>query len=325
MDSSDELAAVALANGGYLLTRHLNELGYGRNRITALLKQRILVKIRYGAYAPKKSWDVLRPVEQHAAIARSVLERCDDGAVASHQTAAALLGLDLWDADLGSVHLTRLDGRSGRHQAGVVWHEPLIGPEDVVTVDGVPCTSPVRAALETASITGVEQGVVTLSAALRTSGMSEEEVQRQVGRFRSWAGADTVRAVAGLADARLESAGEARSYVMFHRHRVDLPELQVVIVDLDGRAVGRVDFAWTLDRHVGEFDGLIKYGRLNAYPDDPGRAIVEEKIREDLVRDTRNGMSRWGWVDLRWERQRTTCARIQEARARSRRLYVMTS
>ncbi len=321
-DLLDHLAARAAAEGGFLLTRHLRDLGVDKNRTIALLKLGALVKIRYGAYAVAAAWEKLDVVTRHAIVTRSVLARVDDGAVASHQSAAALHGLDLWDVDLSEVHLTRLDGRTGRHRAGVVWHEPTITVEDVSDVDGYRCTSPVRAALETTSLHSVEHGVVALSNALRRTRMGADEVDAHVARFRSWANADMVRRAAQLADGRFESVGESRSFVMFWRHGVDLPEPQVVIVDLSGRAVGRVDFQWTLDRHVGEFDGLVKYGRLNPDPTDPGRTVVQEKIREDLVRDARNGVSRWGWVALSPARQAATCARIEAARARSRKLYV---
>lgn len=321
-DLLEHLAARAAAQGGFLLTRHLRDLGVDKNRTIALLTLGALVRIRYGAYAVTAAWEELDVVARHAVVTRSVLARVDDGAVASHQSAAALHGLELWDVDLSEVHLTRLDGRTRRHRAGVVWHEPTISTDDVVDVDGYACTSPVRAALETTSLHGVEQGAVVLSAALRRTGMGPDEVGAQVARFRSWANADTVRQAARLADGRFESVGESRSFVMFWRHGVDLPEPQVVIVDLAGRAVGRVDFLWSLDRHVGEFDGLVKYGRLNPDPSDPGRAVVAEKVREDLVRDAGHGVSRWGWVDLSPTRQATTCARIEASRARSRRAYV---
>jgi hypothetical protein len=320
-----QLTAQASARGGFLLTRDLRQAGVDKNRLLLLLKLGTIVKIRYGAYALTSPWHELDPVAQHAVITRSVLARADDGAVASHQSAAALHGIDLWRTDLSQVHLTRVDGRHGRRRAGVVWHEPTITQDDVAEVDGAACTSIVRAALETTSLTGVEEGVVALSSALRRSGMTPPEVAEHVGRFRSWVNADEVRLAATLADGRFESVGESRSFVMFWRHGIDLPEPQVVIVDVSGGAIARVDFAWTLDRHVGEFDGLIKYGRLNLDPSDPGRALVREKVREDRVREVGHGMSRWGWVDLEAHRQAGTCARIDAARARSRRLHLPVS
>ncbi|ALX03982.1 type IV toxin-antitoxin system AbiEi family antitoxin domain-containing protein [Aeromicrobium erythreum] len=318
----DELAALAHHHGGYLLTRHLLELGLSQRRICSLTREGVLARPRHGTYVPRGLWEHADAVQKHAILTRSVLERADDGAVATHQSAAALLGLDLWGTDLSLIHLARTDGRSGRHIAGVVWHEPDLRADDVTIAAGVPTVLPSIAALQIAAFTGVEQGVVALSSALRSRGTTEAELGEQVARFRSWAGAETVRQTVQLADGRLESAGEARSFVMFWRHGTDLPDLQVIIVDGHGRRVGRVDFEWTADRHVGEFDGLIKYGRLNPHLQDPGLGIVEEKLREDEVRDTWRGVSRWGWVDLHWSNQASTVARIEAARARSRRLYL---
>jgi hypothetical protein len=318
----DELAALAHAHGGYLLTRHLLELGLSQRLISSLARDGVLARPRHGTYVPRGTWDHADAVQKHAILTRSVLERTDDGAVATHQSAAALLGLDLWGTDLASIHLARLDGRSGRHVAGVVWHQPDLVAEDTTHVTGVPTVLPSIAALQVAASTGVEQGVVTLSSVLRSHGTSDEEIDEQVGRFRAWAGAESVRHARLLADGRLETAGEARSFVMFWRHGTDLPDLQVVIVDRHGRRVGRVDFEWWADRHVGEFDGLIKYGRLNPHLHDPGLSIVQEKLREDAVRDTGRGVSRWGWSDLHWSRQAATVARLEAARSQSRRLFL---
>lgn len=318
----DELAAAAHAHGGYLLTRHLLRLGFSQRRISSLTRAGVLVRPRHGTYVPRGLWELSDRFARHAILTRSVLERADGDAVATHQSAAAVLGLDLWGVDLSRIHLARTDRRTGRHIAGVVWHEPLLAEADVSDASGVRTVTPALAALQVASLSGIEQGVVTLSAVLRSGGLSDGELDDHVGRFRSWAGADGVRHAANLADGRLETVGEARSFVMFWRHGIDLPDLQVVIIDAHGRAIGRVDFEWTLDRHVGEFDGLIKYGRLNPFSSDPGLNLVLEKTREDDVRDTRRGCSRWGWVDLAPPRQAATVARIEAARARSRRLYV---
>ena len=74
-----------------------------------------------------------------------------------------------------------------------------------------------------------------------------------------------------------------------------LPELQVPIRGASGKEY-TVDFYWRTLRLMGEFDGHIKYndpeflrGRT------PAQALADEKFREDDLRATRRGMSRWGW------------------------------
>ena len=77
------------------------------------------------------------------------------------------------------------------------------------------------------------------------------------------------------------------------------PELQVEIRGVSGRRYF-VDFWWEKYRLMGEFDGKGKYtdpeflrGRT------PEQALLEEKAREDDLRATGRGMTRWGWVVAR--------------------------
>jgi hypothetical protein len=108
---------------------------------------------------------------------------------------------------------------------------------------------------------------------------------------------------------------------MMWRNHIPYPELQWSVVTADGVTVARTDFAWIDACHTGEFDGLVKYGRLNPYAADPGRTIEDEKVREDSVRAESLGMSRWIWVDLAPLRQRRTAARIRDGMELSRKLY----
>ena len=49
---------------------------------------------------------------------------------------------------------------------------------------------------------------------------------------------------------------------------------------------------------VGEFDGEVEYGRLLRPGQDPGDVVVQEKIREDHLRELGLDVVRWTWQDL---------------------------
>ncbi|WP_240524231.1 hypothetical protein [Gordonia polyisoprenivorans] len=49
---------------------------------------------------------------------------------------------------------------------------------------------------------------------------------------------------------------------------------------------------------VGEFDGMIKYGRLRRPGESIADAVIREKLREDEIRDTGPRVVRWTWNDL---------------------------
>jgi hypothetical protein len=174
-----------------------------------------------------------------------------------------------------------------------------------------------RAVFEAATIAPTESGVVTASSALHLGLVSADGLAETAERLARWQGARHASLAIRLSDARCESVGESRSLFMMWRGGIPRPEQQVAIHDLSG-VIARVDFDWDAWRHTGEFDGLVKYGRLNPYDLDPGRVLADEKFREDGVRATGRGMSRWVWHELAL---RQTLERLKLDLDRSRSLY----
>jgi very-short-patch-repair endonuclease len=92
--------------------------------------------------------------------------------------------------------------------------------------------------------------------------------------------------------------GEYRSRVLLRDLGLMPDDLQAAIADDSGRTIGRVDFLWTRDRMVGEFDGAVKYRRGVLGTRDPGDAVFAEKVREDRLRSAGYTVVRWTWADL---------------------------
>lgn len=317
----DDLILVAEANGGYLSRHQLNDLGHSDAVIRQALSAGVLHRIRHGTYVVKRVWDLLSASERHATMTRSLLDKLGPNVVATHQSAAALHGFDLFGTDLDLIHVTRLDGHRGRREAGVVFHEGKVDADHIVEVEGRQVIVPMRAVFETCSVSGTESGMVVASSAMRLGAVSSGQLEEEGHVFDHWPGSRTARLAIRLADPRLETVGEVRSLHMMWRHHIPHPELQWEVVAADGSLIARTDFAWVESRHTGEFDGMVKYGRLNPFLTEPGRAIEKEKIREDAVRGEQLGMSRWGWTDLEPARQRQTAQRILAAIEQSRKLY----
>ena len=79
-------------------------------------------EVRRGAVRrPATSWDslhALRPAPRPGPSSVAYGAECP--AVLSHISAAIEHGAEVWDIDLADVvHITRLDGRAGRREAGV--------------------------------------------------------------------------------------------------------------------------------------------------------------------------------------------------------------
>jgi len=108
---------------------------------------------------------------------------------------------------------------------------------------------------------------------------------------------------------------------VFRRHGVPPPEPQYQVVGRSGQTLAVCDFGWEDDRHLGEFDGKIKYRQLITPGEDAGDVVFREKVREDAVRGELWGMTRWVMADLQPANVRNFIHRLNADRARSRRLY----
>ncbi len=217
-----------------------------------------LVRVRHGAYVAADDWAAADSRERHLIVARAVHRTHGDRVAFSHHTAACLHGLDLWNVDLRSLHVTRVDEKHGRRTAGVVHHQGFVDPGEVQWVRGLPVVPVPRAALESASLVSLEQGLITLDSALRGDLCDKQALAHRYGEVEGWPHSLGLQLAVTLADGRHESAGETRTGHLLWRSglRAPVPQLEIL---LDGRVIARVDFGWPEEGVVLEFDGRAKY------------------------------------------------------------------
>ncbi len=317
----DVFLALAAHRGGYIFRHDLIEYGLRDRDIRLAVRSGLLTRLRHGTYAPTSLVAPLSPEAKHVLVAYAVVDKLGPGVALSHHSAALVHTPQSFGVDLDLIHVTQLSGRHGRKEAGVVFHVGDTSEEDLVEIDGRLIVAPARAAFESACRSSTEAGMVTMSSMMHDGNVAGEELEELGAKWERWPGSRNARLAIRLADGRCESVGESRSLFMFWREGIPRPETQVVIRTKDGQHVARSDFAWLLYRHTGEFDGLFKYGRLNSYARDPGRAITDEKKREDLVRSLMLGMSRWTWAGLDEKRRAATARSILQGLEQSKRLY----
>ena len=318
----DLILAAAGFRGGYAFRSDLLDVGLRDRHIRAALREGFLERLRHGTYAPREVTGPLSPEQRHKLIAYSIVDKLGPAVALSHHSAAIAHGCPTWGIDLSVFHLTRVDGRSGRLDAGVLYHVGAVVPSDDLTIcDGRSVMVPARAVIESCSLASVESGMVTASFALRNQTVSRVELEELTARLERWPGMLHVRVAVKAAEPACESVGEVRSMHMFRVAGIPRPQPQFVLNRGDA-FVARTDFGWEAFRHVGEFDGEVKYGRLNPHIGrELGQVVVEEKRREDAVRELHYGMSRWGWRDLAPSAKKGTANRIRAAMEHSRRLY----
>jgi len=270
--------------------------GWSDDELSRLTRAGELVRLRRGAYVngtlPSDS------AATHRLLVTATLAALRLPAVVSHQSAAVLLGMPLWDAPLDRVHVTRRPGAWNDSSQVLRCHVARLRDDEIVEVDGIAVTGPVRTALDLARSLPQEAAVVALDAGLRLGLLSDEALRSRLFDIAGAPGSRAAARAVALADGCSESVGESRSRVILHRWKLAPSSLQFEVRATDGRLIGRTDFAWEAHRLVGEFDGRIKYGRLLRPGQDAGEAVYREKLREDEIRDEGWGVVRWTWADL---------------------------
>jgi hypothetical protein len=284
--------------GGVILRREALAVGYDDRAIGALLKSKQWRHVRHGAYIAAEVWDDLAPVERHRVRARAVLKSAKSPVVLSHVSAALEWGADVWDLDLSEVHVTRLDGKAGRREAGVAQHRGVVPPELVVTRDGVPVLGAARTIIDVTTQYDVEHSLVVANSILHGGHTDLASCREQAALQDGWARTLTTRLVMNLADARIESVGESRSCYFFWSRALPKVIPQFEIRDASGRVVARVDFAIPELETFFEFDGLVKYDEaLTGKP--LAQVLREERERERYIcRVTGWTCIRITWRDL---------------------------
>lgn len=175
-------------------------------------------------------------------------------------------------------------------------HRRSLSEDEVIAVGSILMTRPARALVDLACEVGFEPAVCSMDAALRTAVVSVDTLTASLERIEGQAGAGNARRAVAFADAGSESVGESRMRVAIGELALPRPVLQQEFRETSGRVVGRVDFWWPSERVIAEFDGLVKYrGTLGR----PVEVVVEEKLREDALRDlTGAAFVRVVWSEL---------------------------
>ncbi|HLL07374.1 MAG TPA: type IV toxin-antitoxin system AbiEi family antitoxin domain-containing protein [Nocardioidaceae bacterium] len=312
-----ELAALAARQGGVFLRRQAAECGYSRKEIELLHRRGAWTRVRYGAYADAAEYERHDDVGRYQARARAVMLVLDEPHILSHTSAAALLQLPVWGADLSVVHVTRLHSAGGRVQAGVK-HHPAGCPYSLRTiVDGMSVTCLERTAIDVAREYGFEAGLVVTDAVLHAGG-SPALLEQVVSQMTQWPGVRSAQAVLEAADGGAESVGESLGRLLVVESGLPRPVTQVVITDGEFRA--RVDMLIEQLALVIEFDGKGKYQRIAEQGQATDADLVwAEKLREDRLRELGYEVVRLTWGDLFGARRVLALKRLAEAAHRASR------
>ncbi len=278
----------------------LRNVGVTPEMVATRLRAGSLLRLRRGVFLAAAAWPE-DPSARHLALARAELV-ANPAAVLSHQSAAVAWGLpspgfDRWCEQPVSVTLPAGAGHGSQSRAGV--HHVAGLPAEQVTRDpaGWPVTSLARTAIDLVRGRPLPEALVILDAAARKlcegfvasprrSDYSNPQLVRaardQLLGASSRPAPAISEAIAATESAR-ESAAESLSAGHFRLAGLPTPVFQARIDTPSG--VFFPDCYWPEHNLVGECDGAVKYK--------DGEAYVQEKWREQVLRDLEFRMVRW--------------------------------
>jgi hypothetical protein len=293
----------AFWGGRLVLTRDL-KIPAERSEFFRSARRGDFVRVQRGVWMPQNDWSALDHDQRYRALVIATAAYFGNGAVFSHHSAAAIWKLPWlgpWPTKAHVLGSSSIGGKS----TGTITRHDMDRIHTIDLIDGLRVTSLLDTVVDLARVLPHHHAVVVLDAALRRTEHPLKDVPRtnlrQADLLERLSAEPHrkghVRAAAAIdfADGRADRPGESLSRVSISRAKLTAPELQVPMRGASGRQ-WVVDFWWPEFNVIGEFDGESKYtdpeflhGRT------PAQAVIDEKWREDDLRATGRGMTRWGW------------------------------
>jgi hypothetical protein len=235
-------------------------------------------------------------LQQYAVRSRAAYRQAKTEVAISHASCLPLLDAPVWGLDLSEVHLTRLDGRTGRREAGVRQHCGVLLDGDTIIDHGTRLSSPIRATLEVTTLGSTESALIVANHFLHRGDYTQEQLRHRYERsIRLWPESLRADAVIRLADSRIESVGETRTFHFLWKWHFPRPEPQWEVYD-NGQLIALLDFALPEQKIWIEFDGRVKYQALLKEGEDVTTVVLREKRREERVAE----ITGWRCLRITW-------------------------
>ena len=319
---TEVVAPLLVAQDGVLTGTQLQDRAVPLTVVRRWVSSGRLVRLRRNVLVDGEIWRAAPAWDRHLLRARAVMlgaghGLCREGRggqgrdgtragatfALSHHSGLAVMRLSIHGTD-DLAHVVGA-GKS-RRRGDLVRHAP-VEEEHLTDAFGLPTVTPAVACVQVAGAFGIEAGLVAADSALRLKLCTREDLEALRGWRWLGRGRPAASVVIDRADRRHESAGESRSAWLLHRLGYAVRP-QVVITDVDGTFIGRVDFQLEGEAVIIEFDGLLKY--------ETQADLAAEKLREDRLRAMGYEVVRLVWADL--ADPEAVRAKIEAARQRLR-------
>lgn len=273
-----EIERFAERQHGVLTVGQLRELGLGERGIEHRAAVGRLRRLHRGVYA------VERP--RAKGVWTAAVLACGTDAVLSHTSAAALWGLSPVQ---GLVHVTVGRGQR-RPRTGLVVHRAKLAPDDMTSVENIPCTTLPRTLVDLAAVVERRQLERAVDRAEELRIFDLRVVRVQLQRMRRCRGCAALAALLASFDGPEATCGvaEERFLALVRRGNLPAPEVNVWMPLPEGGGY-RPDFLWRRWRLIVEVDGRTYHARRAAFERDRRRdrrlAVLGYETRRYTARE----------------------------------------
>jgi hypothetical protein len=242
--------------------------GVSRNQLGSLVRRGLVRRVVRGVFAAAQAPNDLtfRTSALHLVVSPS--------AVVTDRTAAWLHGVEVLPRSALTtpvpVSVHQRPGTRCRRE-GVVSGERMLLPRDIMEIDGLAVTTPLRTAMDLGRMLWRFDALAALDQFLRL-GVDRDELLLELDRYKGYRGIIQLRTLLPIADARAESVAESALRLHWYDAGLPAPEPQWWIYDDDGVPIYRLDLALPEVRFGAEYDGVEFHGPDREEHDDGRRA-----------------------------------------------------
>ena len=198
--------------------------------------------------------------------------------------AATIMHGSLWFDDDFTIELIRGPSASGRPASGTITHRLELPEADIVDIDGLRVTSPLRTAFDVGRTPPRWRAIGYLDALAAAIPIDLGQLAAFAQSQRGIRGVVQLRELVGLVDPTSESPGESSFRLFLHDVGLPKPQTQIEVFDDHGNFIARHDFGYAEHKIAIEYDG-------EEYHSTP------HQLASDSARDVRSREQ--GWVVIR--------------------------
>ncbi|MBV9605177.1 MAG: DUF559 domain-containing protein [Solirubrobacterales bacterium] len=250
----------------------LHVAGVGRGGVRRRRENRSLHPMYRGVYL------VGNPIPPPGAFELGAVLACGERAMASHRSAAALLGLAT--PPVAEVDVTVVDRRCRSRDGLRVHHVETLDHRDRGQRNGIPVTAPARTVIDYASTVGYEEAERAIAEAFALKLLTEPQLRAAMRRAPHRAGVAQVKAILGqpAGPKRTRSGGERAMLRLIRAARLPEPLTNHPVAGYSA------DFFWPDAGLIVEVDGGDFHRPRPAFERDHRRDIVHTAAGHEVLR-----------------------------------------